>query len=111
MVRERASFVAQQWAFVDTDGSVRLRADALHKLPNPVLYRRAEAEACWQSITAPVLLVHGEKSPFADQFGSSASLPFPDAESAEVSSAGHMIHFEAPEALASLIEQFLKKTL
>lgn len=108
---ERAEFVARQWASVDADGAVHLRADPAHKLPNPVLYRRAEAEACWQNISAPVLLVHGEKSPFADQFGSTASLPFPRAESAEIADAGHMIHFEAPEPLARLIEQFLKKTL
>lgn len=108
---ERADFIARQWASVGAGGRIHLRADAAHKLPNPVLYRRAEAEACWQNIAAPILLVHGEKSPFADQFGSTASLPFPNAESAEIAGAGHMIHFEAPEALATLIEQFLKKTL
>ncbi|HNP63799.1 MAG TPA: alpha/beta hydrolase [Woeseiaceae bacterium] len=107
----RADYVARQWAVVGENGVVRLRADAAHKLPNPVLYRRAEAEACWRCITAPVLLVHGDRSPFADQFGSTALLPFPNAESAEVEAAGHMIHFEAPERLAGLIERFLRKTL
>lgn len=108
---ERAAFVARQWASVHADGRVHLRADPAHKLPNPILYRRAEAEACWQNISAPVLLVHGEKSPFADHVGSITSLPFPNAESAEIAAVGHMIHFEAPDALAALIEPFLKKTL
>ncbi len=107
----RAEYVARQWAIVDENAVVRLRADAAHKLPNPVLYRRGEAEACWRCVTAPVLLVHGSKSPFADLFGSPASLPFPNAELAEIDAAGHMIHFEAPEQLAGLIERFLRKTL
>ncbi len=107
----RAEFVARQWASVGPDGRLHLRADPAHKLPNPILYRRAEAQACWRNIRAPVLLVHGDKSPFADQFGDIASLPFPDAESAEIVGAGHMIHFDAPERLANRIEQFLKKTL
>ena len=107
----QADFVARQWAFVDENQVVHLRADAAHKLPNPVLYRRAEAEACWRSVAAPVLLVHGCDSPFADRFGSITSLPFPNAEAAEVEGAGHMIHFEAPEKLAGLLERFLRKTL
>ena len=40
----RAAFVARCWA-VEAHGEVRLKADPLHKVPNPVLYRRAEAEA------------------------------------------------------------------
>lgn len=107
----RAEFVARQWAEQGADGRVRLRADPAHKLPNPVLYRRAESEACWKNITADVLLVHGEKSTFAAQFGSTSLLPFPNASDAEVPGAGHMIHFEAPEILAGLIRDFRAKTL
>ena len=76
----RAAFVARQWASANADGRVHLRADPAHKLPNPILYRRAEAEACWRNISAPVLLIRGEKSPFADQVGGITSLPFPNAE-------------------------------
>ena len=102
----QADFVARQWAR-EKDGEVHLRADPKHKLPNAVLYRRAEAEACWCKITASVLLVSGESSPFAEEIGDPATLPFPESQLCTIPAAGHMIHFDAPELLASQIEQFL----
>lgn len=105
-----ALFVAQQWA-VEDDGFVRLRADPNHKLPNPVLYRRAEAEACWRQITARILLVSGASSDFAKRFGTMDALPFSNVESTNIPDVGHMIHYEGPKPLAQHIELFLKKTL
>ena len=106
----QADFVAREWA-VDHDGVVRLRADPNHKLPNAVLYRRAEAEACWRNISAEMLLVSGETSSFAEQVGGVDVLPFPSSHSSVIPGAGHMIHFEAPQRLAEQIEAFLQKYL
>jgi pimeloyl-ACP methyl ester carboxylesterase len=106
----QADFVAREWAMEDS-GVVRLRADPRHKLPNPVLYRRAEAEACWRNVRAEVLLISGDRSPFASQFGSTSDLPFPHKRSTMIKGVGHMIHFEAPQRLAEQIEQFLKQPL
>ena len=61
MTAEMARFVAGAWASETPDG-LTIRADPAHKLPNAVLYRRAEAEACWRQVTAPVLLVAGVDS-------------------------------------------------
>ena len=44
MTSAQARFVARAWAR-DGEGGLELRADPAHKLPNAVLYRRAEAEA------------------------------------------------------------------
>jgi len=107
----QADFVARQWAQELRDGCVGLRADPTHKLPNPILYRRAEAEACWAQIDAATLLVYGDQSPYAGPSGSPASLPFPNSEIFGVAGVGHMIHFEAPQVLAERIEQFLQQTL
>ena len=104
-----ASFVAREWARKGADGVVRLRADPRHKLPNPVLYRRAEAEACWQAITASSLLVTGAESRFARHFSPGPELP--GAERVVIDGAGHMLHFETPAALADLIEGFLPRSL
>lgn len=90
---------------------VRLRADPNHKLPNPVLYRRAEAEACWERISAAILLIYGDQSSFAGPMEGPRSLPFPDAQSSCIVGSGHMIHFEAPQILAEQIERFLQKPL
>ena len=103
MTVEQAEFVARAWA-TQEEGGVKLRADPLHRLPNPVLYRRAEAEACWRAITAPTLLVCGSDSAFRH-------LPFPDVPAIEIDLAGHMLHFEAPRQLAHAIETFLYSTL
>jgi pimeloyl-ACP methyl ester carboxylesterase len=80
-------------------------------MPNAVLYRRAEAEACWRNIAADVLIISGDKSPFAGQFPDLGSSGLPGSELYVITGAGHMIHFEAPGRLAKQIEQFLKKTL
>lgn len=106
-----AAFVAGEWAKEQHDGVVRLRADPRHKLPNPVLYRRAEAIACCRAATADVLLVVGTNSALADHFGSAAAQMFPQGTNVSIEGAGHMLHFEAPRALAQSIENFLLPTL
>jgi len=103
---DRAEFVARQWARED-NGAVRFRADPQHKLPNAILYRRAEAAACWRNISAPVLLVSGEKSSFGGQLTELESGRGRDTESYVISGVGHMIHLESPEILAKQIERFL----
>ncbi|MGI9233692.1 MAG: alpha/beta fold hydrolase [Woeseiaceae bacterium] len=110
--RAAAALVAKEWSTVNADGTVRLRADPLHKLPNPVLYRRAEAEACWRAVTATTLLVIGGQSRFATELlDTSGADLFPGVETAKIDEAGHMMHVEAPGPLARTIENFLQKTL
>ena len=111
----KALFVAKAWAR-NTRQGVRLRADPAHKLPNAVLYRRAEAEACWHKATAPVLFVTGAESRLLDALGdspppSSFEPQFADMQSQVIDAAGHMIHFEAPADLARAIEGFLATIL
>lgn len=104
----KAEFVARAWARKDDDDVVRLRADPAHKIPNAVLYRRAEAAACWRNISADILLISGDKSPFAELFDSTVLLPFPKSQSSVIEGAGHMIHFEAELELARTIENYLR---
>ena len=107
----QARFVAEAWAVEGPDG-LTLRADPAHKLPNAVLYRRAEAEACWRKVTAPVLLVAGADSRVFKAVGISLAdgglpLPFPNCRTQIIEECGHMVHFEAPGPLAGAIEGFL----
>ncbi len=110
-----ARFVAHAWAR-ETGGRVELKADPAHRLPNAVLYRRAEAEACWRRVVAPVLLVAGSDSELRD--GSHAhdgafdfALPFPSVAERTIDGAGHMLHFEAPSELARACEEFLGESV
>ena len=111
MSEAAARFVANAWADTTTGGKVRLRANPLHKLPNPVLYRRAEAEACWRAIEAQMLLVTGAESDLGAELGGVFREMYPQAESVTIDDAGHMLHFEAPAALAACIEGFLQRSL
>ncbi len=106
-----AEFVAAQWGVELEDGRVGLRADPRHKMPNPVLYRRAEAEACWRAITADVILVTGGASDHARHFGAAKGVRCPWESTVAIEKAGHMLHFEAPAELAAEIEAFLKQYL
>jgi len=105
MTAAQADFVSRKWAEELPDGRVQLRFNPAHKLPNPVLYRRAEAEACWKEIKAAVLLVAGRLSDFA---GPDERL-LPRSKTAWVEEAGHMLHFEQPGQVAHEIEEFLVK--
>jgi len=107
----QCQFVAREWAAKEAQGGVRLRADPRHKLPNPVLYRRAEAAACCQAITASTLLIIGSSSAFAEHFQGADIRLFPGTETIRIEGAGHMPHFEAPGELAAAIEEFLLPTL
>ena len=106
---DRALFVSRQWAEEDADGEVRIKADPAHKLPNAVQYRRAEAVACWEKISAPVLLVTGGGSDFDPEhtWVDPDTRPFRGAELVVIEGAGHMVHFEQPARLAATIEKFL----
>jgi pimeloyl-ACP methyl ester carboxylesterase len=112
MGRKRAMFVAHHWAEQAKDGSIVLRADPAHKLPNAVQYRRAEAEACWEQVTASVLLVVGADTDFKAAVKSwldpdETRHPFHGAPTSVIEGAGHMVHFERPRELAAATEAFL----
>ena len=112
---DRANYVARAWGR-EVDGRVMLRADPRHKLPNPVLYRRAEAEACWRNVSAEVLLVAGERSEFATptdkRLGPGVhALPFASKRVETLSGTGHMMHFEVPDAVAALVRAFFEPYL
>lgn len=111
---ERAGFLAGHWGAAHTDGRVRLRSDPRHKIVNPVLYRLEEAEACWRSVTAPVLWVEGALTETPrrlnlDEAGLVARREcFSRLTYRTIADAGHMLHHDQPEALAVVIEEFLR---
>jgi len=112
---ERAAFLAHHWGATPEDGTgVRLRADPAHKIVNPVLYRLAEAEACWRNVRARVLWVEGGQSDTPRRLGlSDADLAarracFANLAYRTLPDAGHMVHHDQPAALARLVEEFLR---
>lgn len=111
------AWLASQWAELQPDGRWHIMADAAHKRVNPVPYQSDEAVAAWKKIQAPVLWVEGEntghdrwsgdkypRSEFEDRLSK-----VPSVERTVIAQAGHMIHLEQPEALATAIEDFLSR--
>lgn len=107
---ERCAFVARCWGELQADGRVHLRSDPRHLLTMPRLYRQAESDAIWAQITAETLFVDGTRSSFAqglpaEEIARRRAL-FRQHRAAVIEGAGHMLHFEAPEALARVLADF-----
>jgi pimeloyl-ACP methyl ester carboxylesterase len=112
---ERAAFLAEHWGEAMPDGRVALRSDPAHKRVNPVLYRLDEAKACWRLVTAPVLWVEGGESQTSGRLRiDGADLAerkhsFANLTARTLPGAGHMLHHDQPEALAQMVEEFLRE--
>lgn len=108
----KAAALARVLGVAGDDGRVRLAADPAHRRVNPVLYRRAEAEACWRRVRAPVLWIEPEDLRLREQLGLSAEVIaagkacLRDLREAFVPDTGHNLHHDAPAAVARLIDDF-----
>lgn len=112
---ETLEAVCPMWASPDAQGRWTLRMDPRHRRPNPVLYRRAEAVACWQEILAPVLLVSGEQSDWPRHFRqiepvAAIRAVLPAARMETIADAGHMLHWDQPAHLARVLLDFFTCT-
>jgi pimeloyl-ACP methyl ester carboxylesterase len=109
---ERAQFVARAWT-LDTREGIRLAFDPKHRLPNPVLYRRDEAEACWARLAVPMLVVAGDRSHYLQlrelEFSDECvRRVFRGSEVVTLADVGHMMHHEDPRAVAAAIIAFAR---
>ena len=119
--RDKAEFLASWWARELPDGRAELSSDPRHKMPFPTVYRMEEIFAVWGSITAPVLWVAAAQSDIPRWLdpaqadgqdgldGIRARLAHvPTGTLAIVQDAGHMVHHDQPDAVARVIEPFLR---
>jgi pimeloyl-ACP methyl ester carboxylesterase len=117
LLPQRADFLAGHWAAPDDKGQWHILGDPAHKITSASLYRTDEATACWAAITAPVLWVEADDTDIWRWMGPKETARveidrrrafIADVQTATVTNAGHMLHHDQPEALASLIEEFLR---
>jgi pimeloyl-ACP methyl ester carboxylesterase len=112
LTSERAHWLARHWAQETAPGRVELRADPMHKMVNPVLYRPEEAIACWKRITAPTLWILSGGD-WVRQFIKDESAleryraAYGQLSESRIENAGHMMHHDQPQAFARTIEQFI----
>lgn len=107
----RALFVARGWGAKGADGRIKLLADPKHRRDMPTLYRNAESMEIWKAITAPTLFIDGGASAFVKAIPAEEKLArracFRQHQLTVVPEAGHMLHFDAPDALADGLLAFL----
>ncbi|HUS24425.1 MAG TPA: alpha/beta hydrolase [Candidatus Binatia bacterium] len=107
----RARFIAECWGRADGHGRIGLCADPKHRLDGPGLFHVAESMAIWREVTARTLFLDGANSPFLKAIGAEELARrracFRDRTEGRVENAAHMLHFDAPEATARAILDFL----
>jgi pimeloyl-ACP methyl ester carboxylesterase len=114
---ERAEFLSRHWAKQNATASWEILGDPAHKLSSPILYHVEEVTACWKAITAPVLWVEADDTDVWRWMGPKEKARIevdrrigfiPKVTTAMITDAGHMLHHDQPQALAQLIEDFLR---
>ena len=113
---DKAAWLARHWAAPDADGRWHILGDAAHKVPSASLYRVDETLAIHSAISAPVLAIEADSNSPEQWWKGRYSLAqyherlkvVPDCRTAVVQHAGHMLHHDQPQAVAALIEDFLR---
>ena len=111
----RAAWLAPHWSRRRDDGEWEILGDPAHKRSNPVLHQVAETLECWKLITAPLLWVEGDLTDITkwwrgrysrEEFEARLAL-VDQVEKVVLSPAGHMLHHDQPEALATRLKLFV----
>ncbi|MDI9331940.1 MAG: alpha/beta hydrolase [Alphaproteobacteria bacterium] len=113
---DKAAWLAQRWARQDASGQWVIQGHAAHKIINANLYRVDEVQEIFARITAPTLCVVASDDSLAQWWKGSYTLEMfqermkavPQLSHARIEDAGHMLHHDQPQALARLIDEFLK---
>ena len=115
LTRDKADWLAMQWARPDAQGKWRILGDPAHKIVSAQLYRVDEALELYKAIAAPTLAVEASDDSLSQWWKGKFSLAeyhqrlrsVAQVETAVIQDAGHMLHHDQPEQLAQLIEAFL----
>lgn len=114
---EKADFLSRHWSAPNDAGEWEILGDPLHKRATPLLYQLDETLACWKAITAPVLWVEAADTDMWKWMGPKPQARIEidrrldhiaDLRREMLADAGHMLHHDQPQALARLIEDFLR---
>lgn len=103
--------IAQCWSEETSDGRVRLLGDHRHRQHGPLLYRDEEAKAIFSQVAAPTLILDAGGSHMAafakNEVRQQRIACFAHRSENSIADAGHMLHFDAPQATGEAITAFL----
>jgi pimeloyl-ACP methyl ester carboxylesterase len=108
----RAGFLARHTSRQGADGWVELACDPWHKIVSPFPYRIEEVLACWQKVSAPVLMVIAQHGYVDQRFGHDAPelarrlACFAKLQTVRIDDAGHNLQHDQPAAVAAALEAF-----
>ena len=114
--QDKADWLARHWARQEADGRWHVLGHAAHKIINANLYRVDEVLEIYQAIRARVLAVEASDNSLAQWWQGRYTLAeyherlkaVSDLRLGHVEDAGHMLHHDQPEKVATLIEAFLR---
>jgi pimeloyl-ACP methyl ester carboxylesterase len=106
-----ARYLATVWTR-ETERGLEMRADPRQQLRAPIRYARAEVEAFWARVRAPLLLLHGADSDHLQRALGEAPLArlaqlFADLRAEAIPDAGHLLPYEQPQRVAEAIVRFV----
>lgn len=104
---EEAERLAARLTARDADGQVSWTWDPLHRATAPVPFQAALFLRFLHQIQAPVLLVDGSRSPWVLPDLASRMAALREVRRTIIDGAGHMVHHDAPDALADVIREHL----
>ncbi|MDB5869179.1 MAG: alpha/beta hydrolase fold protein [Polaromonas sp.] len=115
LTADKAHWLASRWARPDASGQWHILGNPAHKVASAQLYRLDEVQEIHRCISAPVLAIEASDDSLGLWLKGQYSLAdyherlkqIPDARTAVIQDAGHMLHHDQPAQLARLIEDFL----
>ncbi len=105
-----ARYLARAWTRA-VDGGFEILADPRQQLPTPIRYARADLEACWARVRAPLLLLYGAESEYMQRAIGPGALDrlralMPTMRVGCIAEAGHLLPHERPAQVAQALVQF-----
>ena len=104
-------FLAATWTRVLDDGRLEMLSDPVTELRSPLRFTRAEMDACWAGLRAPVLLLDGAESDYMQRVGGAVRLcawlrELPSMRSVTIPASGHLLPHERPADVAAAVLRF-----
>ena len=105
-----ARYLARAWTRA-VDGGFEILADPRQQLPTPIRYARADLEACWARVRAPLLLLYGAESEYMQRALGADALRrlhalMPTMRAQGIAAAGHLLPHEQPQPVAQALIGF-----
>jgi pimeloyl-ACP methyl ester carboxylesterase len=113
--QDKADWLAQHWSAPNAQGEYEILGDAAHKIVNANLARLEETLALYQRISMPLLAIEANHDSMSGWYKGRYTLAdyherlksVPDVRIECIDDAGHMLHHDQPQRLATLVAGFL----